>query len=132
MIEDIETISERRVQLFKNREAAAKTLSSLLTTIGTVEAFSQGTSINGILLIVVGVALGKEKKDVSRLTSILALCLTGPAVFTFFSQKSSSNSGVYAFIISLKSFSVFLLLRLLFMGRRLRQLGELSKYKTIS
>ena len=129
----METISERRVRLFQHRHGAAKVISSILTTIGAVEAVSEGTAILGLSTVVVGLAIEKEQKDPTRFSSLMGLALICPSVISAFINRKNivARTATEAFLLSLKVSCVFMLLRLLFMGRRLRQLGELKQPKEL-
>jgi hypothetical protein len=128
MEEEVESISQRRVRLYQKRQGAAGVISSILTTIGAVEAISEGTRIFGILTVIFGLVLEKERKDPSRLTSLVSLAIVSPPVFsTIFNGSYYKKTSTEAFLLALKCCCILMLLRLLFMGRRLRQLGEVQK-----
>ena len=127
-----ETISERRVRLYHSRESAARSISSILTTTGAVEALSEQTSLQGVASVVVGLYLERNAKDPSNLSALAVLPVVLPAVYRAFNvPKEHLVSAAQAFIIALKGFCLFLAVRLLFMNRRLRQLGELQAPKDI-
>lgn len=128
----VETISERRVRLYQQRQAATKIASSILTTIGAVEAISQGTAVRGMLTVITGLALEREEKDPSRTTCLAGLILFGPAVFrAFVYEREASKTALEGFLLAIKASCIIMLLRVLFMSRRLRQLHKLQQPKEI-
>jgi len=128
----VDTVSERRVRLYQQRQGAAKVISSILTTVGAVEAISQGTAVRGMLTIIAGMSLEKEENDPGRTTCLAGLAVLVPAVFkAFYYERDVARTSTEAFILALKAACVFMLLRLLFMGRRLRQLNKLQQPKEV-
>ena len=128
----VESVSDRRVRLYHLREGAARTLSSILTATGAVEALNEKTAIRGVFSVIVGLALEKDAKDPRFFTTAMVLPAVVPAVFKLFQADGRDlTSAIEAFVIALKCACFYMTLRLLFMSRRLRQLGELKKLKEV-
>jgi len=127
-----ETISDRRVKLYRMREGAAHTIGSILTATGAVEALSENTSMRGVASVIVGLALEREAKDPSWFTSMLVLPVVAPAVWKVYKgSRVELTSAIEAFVLALKCACFYMTLRLLFMSRRLRQLGDLQRPKEL-
>jgi len=130
--DESESVSQRRVKLYRMRQGATRVISSILTTVGAMEAISEGTMVNGLFTVVAGLALEREVKDPGRTTSLFALSLLLPTLVSVFTNREKTiRSTMDAFVITMKAACSLMLLRLLFMGRRLRQLRDLQKPKEL-
>jgi len=132
-VDDAElTISQRRVKLYHARESTARVMGSILIATGAVEALSQNTPLQGVFAVIIGLALEREAKDASLLTTMAVLILAAPAAVKFHkASKRELVSTIEAFTIAIRCSCIYMALRLLFWSRRLRQLGELQKPKEL-
>lgn len=128
----IESISERRVRMYRTRESIANSVASVLTTTGAVEALSAQTSLQGIAALLVGLYLEKNAKDPGTLSLLLVIPVVFPSLYRAYNiPKEELVSAMQAFIFALKGYCFVNAFRLLFIGRRLRQLGAIRNQKDV-
>jgi hypothetical protein len=114
-------LSERRISLHKERNNLIVLSYSLIRWIGCVDLSVTGNFLIGVLSVGSGYCISKEP---SNFQIICAIVLNSP--FAFIPSRENRTS-FNTFIVALRLSCIFFLLRVLFLGRRLKQLGEISK-----
>ena len=128
-----ESISDKRVRMINERQGEARLVASILTTVGAVEAVQTESVVSGLISVAVGLALEKQQRNPSTLLSWLAFAVAITPVAKLWSGRGYSTMTVTAtqgFQLALKTSCALMALHLLFIGRRLRQLGEVQKSKS--
>lgn len=124
-----ENVSEKRVRMINERRGVARVAASILTTIGAVEAVNNDSTVSGLLTVAIGLTMDRQQKDPSSLVSWFAfVAAVTPMAKIWFSRNFDKNmSAAQGFQTALKTSCALMVLHLLMLGRRIRQLGDLEK-----
>jgi hypothetical protein len=124
-----EDISTERMQMLDNRYRATGLICRILTSVGAVELVSESRAVGGLLSIIIGLILEKQRIH-PQLSTCLAACVVGgifPVLRAWRSFKLDKIiiSSAEGFQLALQAASGILALYVIFIGRRLKQLDEL-------
>ena len=124
-----EAISEERMEMLRVRHEAATLACRILTTVGAAELVGSSSWARGLVELAVGLALERQRSNPSRLLGVLALVFGGvlPLVSAWVSRRNKVFSSGDAFQLVLQAAVAVSSARVLFLGRRLKQLEELKR-----